>query len=63
MPGTWLAGLAVTSGGIVLQNTMAVRGGALLLAASLVFFAINVGKILSHLVRPVLKPFASPQSK
>ncbi len=60
---TWQTGLAVVSAGIVLQNRMAVRTGAILLAASLALFAVNVGKMLSHVFRPVLKPFPSPVKK
>ncbi len=54
---TWLVGLGTTSAGIVLQNEIAARIGTALLAASLALFAVNVGKILSHVMRPVLKPF------
>ena len=57
---TWLAGLVATSAGIVLQNNCVARGGAILLAASLTLLAVNIGKILSHVFRPVLKPFPSP---
>ncbi|NOS69446.1 MAG: hypothetical protein HOP33_05880, partial [Verrucomicrobia bacterium] len=60
---TWQTGLAVVSAGIVLQNGVAVRSGAILLAASLALFAVNVGKMLSHVFRPVLKPFPSPVKK
>jgi len=60
---TWQSGLAVVSGGIILQNEFAVRGGAILLVTSLASFAVNVGKILSHLVRPVLTPFPSTAKK
>ena len=59
----WQAGLVATSAGIAFQNTRCVRGGAILLAASLALFAVNVGKILSHIARPVLKPFPSPAKK
>ena len=57
---TWLAGLAIAGGGIVLQNNLAARAGAMALAASLILFAMNLAKILSHFFRPVLKPFPSP---
>jgi hypothetical protein len=50
------------SGGILRQNPTIVRLGALLLAASLVLFALNVGKILSHAFRPKLQPFPAGAS-
>jgi len=56
---TWLAGLATTSVGIVSQNSLTVRGGAILLAASLLLFVINVGKMLSHVFHPELKALPS----
>lgn len=54
---TWLAGLTATSVGIVFQNGIIVRIGAISLAASLAVFVVNVGKVLSHVYRPELKPF------
>ncbi|MCU0771351.1 MAG: cbb3-type cytochrome c oxidase subunit I [Verrucomicrobia bacterium] len=60
---TWQAGLVVTCAGILAEHAALARGGALLLAASLALFAVNIGKILSHIVRPVLKPFPAPASK
>ena len=54
----WQVGLAVTSVGIILPSALAVRAGVVLLAASLALFAVNVGKIVSHIRRPVLKPFS-----
>ncbi|HZL41811.1 MAG TPA: hypothetical protein VFD66_00865, partial [Verrucomicrobiae bacterium] len=56
---SWLAGLVVTGAGIVAQNNLVVRCGALTLAVSMGFFVLNVAKILSHLFFPVLKPFPS----
>lgn len=61
--GAWVAGLAITSAGIVLQNNLAVRGGAILLAASLALLAVNLGKILAHVFRPELKPFPATTKK
>jgi hypothetical protein len=52
----WLAGLTIVSAGILRQSPTAVRLGAFLLAITLTCFAVNVGRILSHLFRPVLRP-------
>jgi len=60
---TWQAGLVVTCAGILAENAVLARSGAMLLAASLALFAVNIGKILSHIARPVLKPFPAPTSK
>jgi hypothetical protein len=49
---SYLAGLAVTCGGIVASNETIVRAGSGLLTLSLVTLAINVGKILGHFVWP-----------
>ena len=59
----WLAGIATTSAGIVGQSGLAVRGGAILLAASLVVFVVNVAKILAHVFHPELKPFLAAAKK
>ena len=53
---TYLAGLAVASTGIVLSNGLMVRGGGVIFLASLAGLAVNIAKILSHLVRPRLTP-------
>jgi hypothetical protein len=52
----YLAGLTTTAIAIVLANTVAVRCGCALLALSLGTLALNVIKILSHLVRPRIAP-------
>jgi hypothetical protein len=57
----WLAGLIVASAGILLQKAFIVGWGMVLLAHCLVLFAINVGRILSHLFRPVLTPLRAPR--
>ncbi len=66
---TWVAGLALTSVATALGHEPMVRGGCALLAASLVVFALNMVKVLSHWVRPnawvakpvtALKPTAEP---
>jgi hypothetical protein len=54
---TYLAGLAATTLAILLGNAAAVAGACVLLALSLVTLALNVAKILSHLVRPRMEPF------
>jgi hypothetical protein len=56
---TWLVGMAAMVAGIVLQNAITVRSGAMLLALSVALFAVNAGKILAHIFRPTLKPLAS----
>jgi cbb3-type cytochrome oxidase subunit 1 len=56
---TYLAGLAVTGAAIVFSNAAGVRVGCTLLAASLAIFAVNVGRILIHFVRPRCEAFAS----
>lgn len=56
--GYWLfvAGLLTTSVATLFGNTAVVRGGCVLLALSLGAFAVNVGKILSHLLHPKIEP-------
>lgn len=53
----WQAGMVTTSVGILLPNDLVLRGGALGLAVSLALVMVNVGKILSHVFHPALKPF------
>jgi len=53
---TWLAGLAGTSAAIALGNAVAVRCGVGLLAVSLAALAVNVARMLSHLVHPRIQP-------
>jgi hypothetical protein len=52
----YVAGLVVTTIAIVLANALAVRSGCALLALSLGTLALNVIKILSHLIRPRIEP-------
>jgi hypothetical protein len=49
---TYLAGLAVSTGGILLSHSQTVRCGASLLAASLLALGLNAVQMFSHLVRP-----------
>jgi hypothetical protein len=56
---SFLAGLVVTSVGILFSNAPSVRLGGSLLAMSVLVFATNVGKILTHLARPQLTPLAT----
>ena len=56
---TYLAGLAVISVATAWSHEIAIRWGGGLLALSLAIFAVNMGKILAHFVRPKLEPFAS----
>ena len=55
---TWLAALATASAGILAQNQTVERVGALGLTATLALFAVNVGKMLSHVLYPKLKPLS-----
>jgi len=52
----YLAGLAMTSVGIVRASEFWVRGGGIVLLTSLVMFALNAAKVLSHFYRPQIKP-------
>ncbi len=52
----YLAGLVGITVGIVLASPVTVRCGCALLALSLATLALNVAKILSHLVRPRIEP-------
>jgi len=56
--GYWLfvAGLASVSVTSLLGNERAVQWSCALLAGSIVVFAVNMGKIFSHLVRPRIEP-------
>jgi hypothetical protein len=54
----YLAALVVMGAGIVMMHEKVCLAGAILLAASLLVFAVNMAKILSHLFRPRLLPFA-----
>jgi hypothetical protein len=53
---TWLAGLGGTSVATALGNAAGVRCGVALLTVSLAVLAVNVARILSHLVRPRIEP-------
>jgi cbb3-type cytochrome oxidase subunit 1 len=57
---TYLAGLAVTCGAIVLSNETGVRIGCSFLALGVTTLALNVGKMLAHFFKPILKPFTMP---
>ena len=56
----YLAGLAVTSVGIVSASAAAVRVGTILLALSVATLLLNVASMLLHLVRPKLQPVGTP---
>jgi hypothetical protein len=49
---TYLAGLAVLCGGTFFGHEKVVQAGGLVLGLSLVAFALNAAKMLSHLVKP-----------
>jgi cbb3-type cytochrome oxidase subunit 1 len=53
---TFGSGLATTSVAIALGHELAVRGGCVLLAASLAVFALNMAKVLSHWIKPRAQP-------
>jgi len=53
---TFLGGLMVTGGGIILPHKAVVQIGCACLALSAVALAINVAKILGHFVRPEVIP-------
>lgn len=55
---TYLGGLGLTSLGIIAGNALIVRYGCGLWLASLLVLALNVGLILSHLLRPKLQPLS-----
>jgi hypothetical protein len=55
---SFLAGLAVLCVATALSNEAGIRWGGGLLALSLAIFAVNLGKILSHFVRPKIEAFA-----
>jgi hypothetical protein len=57
---TFLTALPVTGVAILTSNTMVVRWGCALFAASLAALVANTAGILSHYFHPRLKPFAAP---
>lgn len=56
---SFLAGLAVTSAGIVLSSEIIVRLGSALLLASVATLIANVGKMLFHFARPQIVSLTS----
>ena len=59
----YLVGLAITSVGILRESELWVRGGGVVLLASLVMFALNAAKVLAHFWRPQLEPLLVAVSK
>jgi hypothetical protein len=57
---SYLAGLVITCVAIVFSHETGVRCGCALLALSIVTLVINVAMMLSHYVRPSLKPLSVP---
>ena len=55
---TFVGGLAMTSAATALGHELAVRGGCVLLAASLAIFALNMARVLSHWIKPRVLPTA-----
>ena len=60
---TFLAGLFAVSCATALSHEKAVQWSCVVLAGSLLAFALNLGKILSHLVRPKIEPLFSAKGK
>lgn len=58
---TFLAGLAVTSVATACSQETIIRWGGGLLALSLALFAVNMGNILAHFVRPRIEPLVSKE--
>jgi hypothetical protein len=56
---SFVVGVAVTSAAIAGSSATIVRAGCLLLMLSVATLAVNVAMILSHLLRPRLKPLVS----
>jgi len=56
--GYWLflAGLLLTSVAAAVGHEHCVRVGCVVLLASVVVFVVNIGKILTHLIRPRIQP-------
>jgi len=57
--GYWLflGGILLTSVATALGHETCVRAGCVVLLASVAVFVVNIGKVLSHLVRPRIEPF------
>jgi len=55
---TFLAGLAALSLATTWSHESGIRWGGGLLVLSVAIFALNLGKILAHFVRPKVEPFA-----
>jgi len=56
---SFLAGLGVLCAATAWSHAMGIRVGGSLLALSLGLFAVNLGKMLAHFVRPKIQPFAA----
>lgn len=59
---TYLAGLAATSGAILLSNEIGVRIGCGFLALGVAALALNVRQMLAHFFKPAPQPFTLPAS-
>ena len=58
----YLAGLAIISVGILRESELWVRGGGVVLFASLVMFGLNAAKVLAHFFRPQFKTLSAAKS-
>ena len=56
----YVAGLAVTTAAILASNETVVRLGCGLLVSSIATLVLNMCKVLSHLLKPRLKPLNFP---
>jgi hypothetical protein len=58
----YLAGLGICAVAIMSESETWVRGGAFVMAASLMLFGGNAIKVLAHFWRPQIKPFAGAKT-
>jgi len=59
---SFLAGLGVTCAATLVSSEAFVRMGAILLALAVATLALNVGAMLTHLIKPRLEPLGAPSN-